>query len=254
MKIGKGRNVLLVDESGRKYLLQVTGQMEKVEGLGVIDTKRLASCSYGDTFSIGNRHFFLLEPSVADKVARIRRKAQIILPKDSAAIIVRCNIRSGSIVVEGGIGSGALTIVLASYVAPDGKVISYELRDDFACVALENIRRANLESLVEVRMKDIRKGIMENDVDAVVLDIPDPWEAVTAAKKALKVGGYICSYSPTVNQLERTVRKLEEEGFQEIRSVEILEREMLVGEGGVHPSFEMLAHTGYLTFARKYRR
>ena len=254
MKIGKGRNVLLVDEFGRKYLLRTSCQMEKVEGLGVIDTKRLASCSYGDTFSIGNRRFFLLEPSVTDKVARLRRKAQIILPKDSAAIVLRCNIASGSIVVEGGIGSGALTTVLASYVAPKGKVISYELREDFASVALENLRNANLEGLVEVRMGDIRKGIEEKDVDAVILDIPDQWEAIVPAKKALKIGGYICSYSPTVNQLERTVRKLEEGGFQEIRRMEILEREMLVGDGGVRPSFEMLAHTGYLTFARKYRR
>lgn len=253
MKIRKGRSVLLVDEAGRKYLVNVSGQMERVEGLGVIDTGRLAGFGYGDIFSIGDKELFLVEPSVRNKIHTIKRKAQIILPKDSAAIIVGCDIKSGSVVVEGGIGSGALTIMLANFVAPKGKVISYELREDFASIAKENLRMANLEERVEVRMKDIRKGIEEKDVDAVVLDIPDPWEAVNAAKEALKVGGHLCSYSPTVNQMERVARKLEEEGFQEIRSIEILEREMLVGDVGVHPSFDMLAHTGYLTFARKYR-
>ncbi|MBA3044047.1 tRNA (adenine-N1)-methyltransferase, partial [archaeon] len=175
---------------------------------------------------------------------------QIILPKDSAIIMLYCDVKNGCRIVEAGVGSGALTIALANFVRPDGKIISYEKRNDFADFAKRNIENAGLGEYVEIKLGDVTESIDEKNADAVILDIPNPWDAVKNAYNALKVCGHFCSYSPTMNQVEKTVKTLKHD-FIEIKTFETLQREIVVGEGGVRPSFDMLGHTGYLTFARK---
>ncbi|MEW6069538.1 MAG: tRNA (adenine-N1)-methyltransferase, partial [Candidatus Thermoplasmatota archaeon] len=124
--------VLLLDERGRKALVKVKDKVEKIKKLGVFNPNILIGKEWGSTIEIDRRKFFVLKPNIVDKIETIRRKAQIVLPKDSALVALYCDIKNGSIVVEGGIGSGALTIVLANLVQPNGKVISYECRKDFA--------------------------------------------------------------------------------------------------------------------------
>ena len=181
----------------------------------------------------------------------LKRHAQIILPKDAAQIILNCSIEHGNIVLEAGIGSGSLTIALANTVAPTGRVISYDIRRDFIEHAMKNIRNAGLEEYVTAKLKDVTLDIDEKELDAVVLDIPNPWDAVKHAWKALKTGGYLCSYSPLISQVEKTVHEIWKHGFIEIKTFENLQREMVVSKHGTRPSFDMLGHTGYLTFARK---
>jgi len=180
----------------------------------------------------------------------VRRQAQIIGPKDAASLIWNCDIKAGDVVVEVGAGSGALTLVLAQAVGPGGHVVTYDMRSDFLDRAGENVAAAGLGERVAFKLGDGRAAIPETRVDAFVVDIPDPWEAVGTAAKSLRPCGHFASYSPNVEQVNRTVAALRTGTFVETRTLEIIEREIEASESGTHPSFAPLGHTGYLTFAR----
>jgi tRNA (adenine57-N1/adenine58-N1)-methyltransferase len=169
-------------------------------------------------------------------------------------IPLHLDIGPGSRVIEGGVGSGALTLVLLKAVGPTGRVYSYESRQDYADVARRNIALSENEPSWELKIGDICTAKLESDVDAVALDIPNPWDAMVNVSRALRIGGYACCYVPNANQLETAVKKMREVGLAEIISLETLQREMVVHEGGVRPSFDMLGHTGYLSFGRRMSR
>jgi tRNA (adenine57-N1/adenine58-N1)-methyltransferase len=251
MNVKKTDTVVLIDSSNRKYLIDVSGKTDKYRGIGVFDPSILIGKTYGEKIIIGDKELYILAPSLNDKLQALKRKAQIILPKDAAHIILNCSIEPGKKVLEAGIGSGALTIALASAVAPNGQVISYDNRKDFIEHALKNIKIATLENLVKTKLKDVTKKIDETNLDAVILDIPNPWDAVGHAWNSLIPGGYLCTYSPLISQVEKTVKEIKNYRFIEVRTFENIQREMIVSERGTRPSFNMLGHTGYLTFARK---
>lgn len=252
--IEEGEAIVLFEEGGKKYLFRAKPEVSKVPGLGVIDGNRLIGREFGEEVELGGRKFIVLPPSLGDRMGTIRRKAQIITEKDAAHIITGCGIRSGSLVVEGGIGSGSLTLALLNAVRPGGRVISYEKREEFIKVAGENIERNNLSEFSVIKNRDITEGIDERDADAMVIDIPNPWDVVGHAAEALRIGGYFAGYSPTISQVEKTVKTLRGFEFAEVRTIEVLVREMVVGELGTRPSFDMLGHTGYLTFGRRVKR
>lgn len=245
---------VLLDKRGNKHLLKITKETKEVRGIGYLNPSSLIGKNFGEKVEIGSKSFILLEPSIIDKLEGIKRKAQIIIPKDSALIVMYCDVHNGIKIIEGGIGSGALTIALANLVKPEGKIITYENRKVHANFARNNIILAGLEDYSEIKLKDITIGIDEKRVDAVILDIPNPWDAVAPAFKSLRVCGHFASYTPTINQLEKVVFALKEYGFIEIKSFETLQREIVVKKSGTRPSFDMLGHTGYLTFARKVKK
>jgi len=142
-------------------------------------------------------------------------------------------------------------MALLFHMIPNGTVISYDKREDFIDHAMENLRVASLDKYVKTYVKDVTKGIAEKDLDAIILDMPDPWNAVSHAYKSLRAGGYFCSYSPLISQVEQTVKEIKKHEFIEVKTFENIQREMIVSEYGTRPSFDMLGHTGYLTFARK---
>jgi tRNA (adenine57-N1/adenine58-N1)-methyltransferase len=249
--IKEGDIVVLVSEKGRKILLSIENKIKKIKGLGVYNPGELIGGKYYQITTIGNKSYSVLEPSIEDKIDSLERKAQIILPKDGMFIIFHCDIKSGDTILEGGTGSGALTLLLANVVMPKGKVISYEKRDDHIKVAKKNLIRSHLYDYVDIRKGDVTEKIKEKNVDSVVLDIPNPQDALENTYAALKMGGHLASYSPTMNQFEITVRTMENYGFKDIKTFETLQREMIVRERGVRPSFDSLGHTGYLTIARK---
>jgi tRNA (adenine57-N1/adenine58-N1)-methyltransferase len=250
-KIKLNETIALIDSSYRRYLLVVQDKTDKFKGIGVFNPTSLVGKQYGKEYEIGNKRFWLFKPSLQDKLLGIKRKAQIILPKDSAHIIMNCSISSGQKVLEIGIGSGSLTIALANAIAPNGKVISYDNREDFIKHAMKNLEMAGLDKYVITKLKDISDGIVEKELDAVIIDIPNPWDGVGHAWKALKAGGYFCAYSPLISQVEKTVKEIKKHSFIDVKTLENIQREMIVSERGTRPSFEMLGHTGYLTFARK---
>ncbi|HID25655.1 MAG TPA: tRNA (adenine-N1)-methyltransferase [Thermoplasmata archaeon] len=250
-KVGKRDTIVLLDGGGKRCILNTENEPLKIKGFGVLYPRSFIGMEYGKKTFVDTKNVWILPPSSYDRWGSLKRKAQIILPKDAAQIIVHCSIVPGSIIVEGGLGSGSLTTLLAQIVAPTGKIISYEKRKDFKDFAMKNLTAVGVAKHVEVKQKDITQGIEEKDVDAVILDIPNPRDAVKHSWEALKIGGSFCSYSPLISQVENTVKELKKHSFIEIKTIETLQREMVVSEHGTRPSFKMLGHTGYLTFARK---
>jgi len=243
-------SVVLMDQRGGKRLIRLGEGMLKVDGLGVLDSAKL-SAAIGKSVEVAGRKFLVLSASLMDHLKHIERGAQIITAKDSASIVQRCDIKAGDLVVEGGAGSGAMTVVLARAVNPGGRVVSYEIRDEFAETVRRNVERTGLSSLVELKVADINAGVSERGAKAVVLDLPEPWRALAGAWEALAPCGHIGSYSPTMEQVKETVRAMRLLPFVDFRTTEIIEREIEVKETGTRPAFAALGHTGYITTARK---
>ena len=249
--VQKGDLVSLIDKNNNAYLIDTTLSTDHFKRVGVFDPSELIDNIYGSTFTVGNKSFYVFPASLYDKLKALKRKAQIILPKDAAHIIIHCNITPGNRVLEAGIGSGSLTTVLASIVGPKGGVFSYEKRQDFIEHASKNLQQAQIQDIVTIKHKDVTEGIDEENLDAIILDIPNPWDAVKHAWDALAAGGIFCTYSPLISQVEDTYGEIHKYPFIAPYTFETLQREIIVKEQGTRPSFDMLGHTGYLTFARK---
>ncbi len=241
--------VVLLDARERKWLVPLEGDTVSVRGLGVLKSESLRQ-AIGGTMSIGGESLLVLRPSARDFAETLSRKAQIITAKDVALLLFYADVKPGDTAVEAGSGSGALTIALARSVGETGRVISYDIREDFLAVARENVRKAGLSDRVEFRQGDVRIEI-DAAPDEVVLDMVDPWNAVHAAYRALKPCGHLATYSPNMEQVKESVLAMRKLPFIEVRTVELLEREMEVREQGVRPAFASLGHTGYLTVGRK---
>jgi tRNA (adenine57-N1/adenine58-N1)-methyltransferase catalytic subunit len=198
----------------------------------------------------------VFRPSLAQYILKMPRGAQVIYPKDLGAIVMAADIFPGAVVLEAGTGSGALTMTLLRAVGVDGRVISEEIREDFARRAAANIHRFMGETPnLEIRIRDIYAGIDVHDVDRIVLDLPEPWRIVDGIAKALRPGGYVVSYLPTVLQVKQLVDTLSRQGeFALVDTVEVLERYWHVADMSIRPEHRMVAHTGFLTVARKGAR
>ena len=244
--------VLLYLDSRRTYLVKIRRGESFHTHKGFIKLEELIGKEYGSTVasSIGVE-FIALKPLLRDYIMKSVRKTQITYPKDIALIIMFSGIGSGSRVVEAGTGTGALTTALAHYVKPNGKVYSYEIREDFLKTAEKNLKRAGLLEYVELKKKDVTAGIDEAEVDAVILDLATPWLVIPHAYTAIKPSGTIVSFSPTIDQVVKTVEALKENRFVNIETVECLMRWMQVERGKTRPQTLMTGHTGYITFARK---
>jgi tRNA (adenine57-N1/adenine58-N1)-methyltransferase len=250
--INEGEDILLYLDRKRTYLVRVEKGKSFHTHKGFIQLDNLVGKDYGTriTSSMGVE-FFALKPTLRDYVFKMQRKTQISYPKDMALILMFSGVGPGSRVVEAGTGTGALTSALAFYVKPAGRVYSYEVRLEFMDLALRNLKRVGVSEYVDLKNKDITEGVDEKDVDAVVLDMATPWLVVPHAYSALKGSGVLVSFSPTIDQILKTVEALEENGFVDIETIECLVRGMQVERGKTRPQTLMTGHTGYITFARK---
>ncbi len=248
----EGEYVLLYLDQRRTYLVKVEAGKTFHTHKGFIKLDDLIGKEYGSTVisSLGVP-FTVLRPLLRDYIMKSVRRTQIMYPKDIALITIFSGIGPGSRIVEAGTGTGALTTALAHFVRPNGRVYSYEVRSEFLETAEKNIRRAGLADFVELKNKDVTAGIDEANLDAVILDMATPWLVVPHAYKALKPCGTLVSFSPTIDQVVKTVEALKENGFIDIETVECLMREMQTERGKTRPQTLMTAHTGYITFARK---
>ena len=250
--IEEGDYLLLYLDRKRTYLVKAKRGEVFHTHRGFIQFDTVIGLNYGAKIrSSAGVEFVALRPTMSDYIQKIARRTQIMYPKDMALILVNADIEPGSRVVEAGAGSGALTSFLASHVRPTGRVYSYELREEFLNVARRNLERLDLTGYVELKNKDITQGIDETEVDAVVLDMATPWLAVAPAYRALRGGGLIASFSPTIDQSVKTVEAMETNSFSAIETIEALTRRYQVKAGQTRPETLMIAHTGYLTFGRK---
>ena len=232
------------------FTLATDGEMQTHRG--VLKHNDLIGLSYGtQVFSHMGAPFFLLQPSLADLLNELPRNTQILYPKDIGFIIVTMSIGPGQRVIEAGTGSGSMTIALAHAVGPDGKVISYEHRQDFQNLARKNLTRVGLESRVDFKLRDIAEGLDETDADAFFLDVQNPYDYIGQVRAALKPGGYFCALIPTVNQVEKVLLALRAHRFAFIEVCEMLLRYYKPEPTRFRPTDRMVAHTGFLVFARR---
>lgn len=250
--ISEGDSVLLYLDRKRTYLVKVEKGKSFHTHKGFIQLDELIGKEYGTrTASSMGVEFVALKPTLRDHVFKMLRRTQITYPKDIALIVMFSGVGPGSRVVEAGTGTGALTSALAFYVKPTGHVYSYEFRKEFIETALKNLERAGASEYVDVKNKDVTQEIDEEDVDAVVLDMATPWLVVPHACKALKGSGAFVSFSPTIDQVVKTVEALKESGFVDVQTIECIMRRMQTERGKTRPETLMTGHTGYITFARK---
>jgi tRNA (adenine57-N1/adenine58-N1)-methyltransferase len=248
----EGEVVVLRQREGISYLVALRSEPTTIEGVGVIDLRPLIGAAPGSVLTWAGSSFSATRPGLPDLLGHLRRKAQIVTPKDAMYLLYLGGVGPGSHVAEAGSGSGALTTVLAYAVGTEGRVVSYDRRAEFLEVARRNVAAAGLDGRVEFCERDVQvSGIDGGPFDAVVLDLPEPWSVIPSVRTGLRAGGRVAVYTPTYNQLERAVRALRTERFGEIRSLELLERALHVGDGGTRPDFDMLGHTGFLSGARK---
>jgi tRNA (adenine57-N1/adenine58-N1)-methyltransferase len=194
-----------------------------------------------------------IKPTLGDYVLAMPRGSQVIYPKDLGNILMLADIFPGATVVEAGLGSGALTSALLRAVGETGRVITYEVRDDMVARAMRNISvLAPNPCSHTLKMGDIYEGFHEQDVDRIVLDVPEPWHVVPQAAEALTMGGIFLSFLPTILQVHRLAQALTSDSrFQLIETVEVLLRPWSVTQRSVRPAHRMVAHTGFITTARR---
>ncbi len=193
----------------------------------------------------------LLRPSTDDIVRNLERSTQIIYPKDAGYILMKLSIAPGCRVVEAGTGSGGLTLVLANAVRPTGRVTSYDIRSDRQELARSNLEEVGLADWVTFKNCDIADGIEECELNAMFLDLPNPWDYLFQAHSALAGGGFFGSILPTANQVINLVAALETADFGLVEVEELMLRPYQTASARSRPKDRLKPHTGYLVFARR---
>ncbi len=244
--------VLLVSPDEKRFLVRLVPGAQMHTHRGYIPHDAIIGKPFGDSVATQIGHpFLVLQPSTFDLAMHVKRASQIVYPKEIGYIVLRMNIVPGSRIVEAGTGSGALTMTLARLVRPDGKIFTYEERDDMLELARKNFERAGVSDVIELKQRDIRAGFDERGVDALFLDVREPWQFLAQAHAALKGGGFFGSLVPTTNQISDLLAEMDRlGGWAEIEVIEILERNYKVNAERLRPFDRMIAHTGYLIFAR----
>jgi tRNA (adenine57-N1/adenine58-N1)-methyltransferase len=194
--------------------------------------------------------YYLLNPSIHDLLLEIPRNTQIMYPKDIGFVLLRMGIGEGHTIIEAGTGSGALTTAFAWYVGSKGNVISYEIRTDMLNLARKNLERVKLATRVVLKQQDIRHGFEEKNIDAIFLDVHNAYDFIHHVRKSLKPGGHFGCIMPTTNQVSKTIEALRQYTFVLIDVCEIMLRYYKPVPGRLRPTDRMVAHTGYLIFAR----
>jgi len=219
---------------------------------GVLKHDDLIGLSWGtQVFSHLSAPFFLLQPSIGDLLLDLKRNTQILYPKDIGFILVTMGIGPGQTVIEAGTGSGSMTIALSFAVGTEGRVASYEQREEMQNLARKNLRRTGLDSRVDFKLRDIQEGFDETDADAFFLDVLNPYDYIPQVRAALKPGGFFCSIVPTVNQAELLLRALRKNKFAFLEMCEVLLRYYKPEPSRLRPADRMVAHTGFLIFGRR---
>jgi len=219
---------------------------------GILSHDELIGKPWGSqVFSHQGAPFFLLQPSLADLLNDLKRSTQIMYPKDIGYILMAMSVGPGQRILEAGTGSGSMTVALAYAVGPQGGVVTYEKREEFQNLARKNLERLGLDGRVEFKLGDIAAGFTETNMDAMFLDVANPWDYVAQVRAALKPGGFFASLLPTFNQVAQLIQALRREHFAFVDVCELLLRFYKPEPTRLRPTDRMVAHTGFLIFGRR---
>lgn len=249
-----GETVVFIDRKEREYLRRIAAGRDisirdgKIRGDDVVgrDEGSIVRSSLSDTFLV-------FRPTLAQLIPNLPRQAQVIYPKDIGSILIWGDIVPGAKVVESGVGAGALTVALLRALGSTGRLVSYELREDFARMAQDNVARyyGPAENWT-LKLGDVAQILEETEIDRIILDLPEPWQVTEKAWGALNAGGILLSYLPTVIQVKTLVDSLRAHGgFAAVETFETLFRYWHVKEMSMRPQHRMVAHTGFITVARR---
>jgi tRNA (adenine57-N1/adenine58-N1)-methyltransferase len=251
-----GERVLLIDQRDRRYLVKALepGGLWHSHG-GALEHDRIIGAPEGTRLrAAGGMVFTCFRPTLADFVLKMPRGAQVVYPKDIGAILVWADIRPGARVLEAGTGSGALTLALCRAAGAEGRVVSYELREDFHRTARTNLEAffGKLPGWLDLREGDVALAATTGErFDRVVLDLPEPWPLLGTLHDALEDGAIVCGYLPTTIQAQELVLSMQRSGYEQIETFEVLHRSWHVTARSVRPDHRMVAHTGFITVGRK---
>ena len=246
-----GEPILLIDRKRRRYLVDLERGSEFHSHAGVLEHDDLIGSEEGDSHrSSRGASFTVVRPTFADFVLKMPRGAQVIYPKDIGAILLQADIFPGARVFESGLGSGALSTAL---LRAGAVIVGYEIRSDFAERARDNVARflgpdALDRYLTEIR--DAYEGIDERDIDRLVLDLPEPWRVVEHSAKALRRGGILLAYTPSITQATQLHEAIADSPLGMAETMEVMHRGWHIAGAAVRPDHRMVAHTGFLTHAR----
>ena len=253
MKITDGAYVLFFYQATKNWLTKIEKSKKLHTHIGIIDFDQVLGLEYGSSIvTPKQKRVYLVEPTIYDFVMKSDRKTQIVYPKDLGYIAIRTGLKSGSNVLEIGTGSASLTTFFASLVGPSGHVFTYDVNEEFMEIARKNLKKSDMEKNVSMYKRDIMKeGLELSEMDVAIIDLGDPWNVLHIVHKSLKSSGSVAIICPTMNQLEKTSKHMNEIGFTDIESTEILIRNIEAREGKTRPSMRMIGHTTYLLFGRK---
>jgi tRNA (adenine57-N1/adenine58-N1)-methyltransferase len=255
LPIAEGESIILLDPEDNKeflYRLRAKGHIDLHKGK-ILHAEIIGKPEGAVVRTSRGDPFLVFRPTLLQFIMHMKRDTSIIYPKDLALILFYADIYPGCVVLEAGIGSGSLTLALLRGVGREGKVISYELREEFIERARKNIQLLVGEPTnLEIKQRDIYEGIEEDGLDRIILDIPEPWQVVAHAAESLLPGGIFTSYLPTIIQVKTLVDALrEDKRFTSIQTMETLFRDWHIEGLSVRPCHRMVGHTGFLTLARK---
>jgi tRNA (adenine57-N1/adenine58-N1)-methyltransferase catalytic subunit len=246
--------VVLLDRKDREYLARLDPRRPISIRGGRISAAEIIGRDEGTVVhSSLNEPFLVFRPSLPQLIPNLPRSSQVIYPKDIGPILIWADVFPGARVVEGGVGAGALSLALLRAVGSEGHLFSYEVRNDFAEQAQKNVARYfGAAPNWTVKNGDVAAELTETDIDRVILDLPEPWQVIDTAWKALRPGGILLSYLPTVLQVKSLVDALRAtKRFACIETMETLMRFWHIKGMSARPQHRMVAHTGFITSARR---
>jgi tRNA (adenine57-N1/adenine58-N1)-methyltransferase len=248
----EGDRVLLVDTRRRRHLVTLAAGGQFHTHAGIVNHDDLIGSADGTTvLTTRGARLVAVRPTLSEYVLEMPRGAQVIYPKDLGPILMLADVFPGARILESGMGSGALTTALLRAVGPSGRVTGYEIRDDFLARAVENVHGfLGADVPLDAHVRDVYAGIDERELDRVVLDLPEPWRVVKHALDALRPGGILVAYLPTILQVGRLREELAEAPFGMVETLEVLQRGWHIEGQSIRPDHRMVAHTGFLTVAR----
>ena len=251
-ELGADELVLLVDRKDRRYLFRLQPGKAFHSHAGLVEHDALIGGPAGITVSSsGGATYLVVRPTLADFVLKMPRGAQVIYPKDIGAIMMLADVFPGARVFETGLGSGALSTAL---LRAGAEIVGYEIREDFATRARRNVEAfLGPEALdrYHVELRDAYEGVEARDIDRVILDLPEPWQVIPHATPALRPGGVLLAYTPSIMQATRVREALEAGPYALAQTMEVLHRGWHVEGQAVRPDHRMVAHTAFLTHARR---
>ncbi|WP_035589495.1 tRNA (adenine-N1)-methyltransferase [Hippea jasoniae] len=247
--------ILLEPEKNKKYIFNIETMPERFSTQhGYIEKDKILATPFGSPVKTHlGRKYLLLPATLYDFIMfKLNRLTQIVYPKDAAYIALRLDVKPGSVVIESGIGSGAMSAVFATIVGSSGKLISYEAEEKFIKNALKNLKKIGLDGNIEIKHRNIAEGFDEVETaDAFFLDVKEPWLYLSNVVKTLKNGRMLAVLVPTTNQVSSTLKAMETLPLIDIEVSEIIKRDWKTNPERLRPKDVMSAHTAFLIFARK---